>query len=222
MILSQQKPFEEILGMVNKDKRFFLISCNGCAEVCKTGGEEACLKLKDELEKNNKEVIGCTSVDFMCNKVLDWIKIISRHSEKISQADAIIALTCGVGVQAIASVTDKFVYPADNSIYVGGFQGLWPSLEKCAECGDCVLHSTGGICPITKCSKSLLNGSCGGAKNGKCEIDKELDCGWELIYNRLKKLNRLDNLKEIVKIRDYSKMFPSAEIRKNSYYDIEQ
>ena len=221
MILSKQKPVEEILEMVKNENRLFLVSCNGCAEVCETGGEAACLKLKEELEKNNKQVIGCMSIDFMCNKVLNSIRIL-RHKERMNQADAIIALTCGIGVQALANVVEKFIYPADNSIYLGGFQGLWPSAERCAECGDCVLQYTGGICPVTACSKGLLNGQCGGAKKGKCEVDKDFDCGWQRIHDRLTKLNRLDKMKEYIKVRDYSKMFPPVDVRKNIYYDIEQ
>ncbi|MBI5573917.1 MAG: methylenetetrahydrofolate reductase C-terminal domain-containing protein [Elusimicrobia bacterium] len=221
MIVSQQKPIDEILKMLEGEKTVFVVGCNGCAEVCETGGEKACVELKQKLEASGIKVVGCTTVDFMCNKLLDSLKIL-RHKEKIDFADSIIALTCGVGVQAVSSVIDKYVHPANNTIYLGGFQGTWPSQERCAECGECVLDLTGGICPITNCSKSLLNGSCGGAKNGKCEIDKELDCGWEKIYNRLKKLNKLENLQKFTKLRDYSKMFPKTELRKSMFYDVEQ
>ncbi|MEW6556742.1 MAG: methylenetetrahydrofolate reductase C-terminal domain-containing protein [Elusimicrobiota bacterium] len=221
MIVSQQKPIDEILKMLEGEKSVFVVGCNGCAEVCETGGEKACVELKQKLEASGIKVAGCTVVDFMCNKLLDSLKIL-RHKKKIDSADSILALTCGIGVQAIASVIDKYVHPANNTIYLGGFQGLWPSIEKCAECGDCVLDLTGGICPVINCSKSLLNGPCGGTKNSKCEIDKELDCGWEKIYNRLKKLNRLENFQKLVKLRDYSKMFPSAELRNTGFYDIEK
>ena len=221
MIVTQAKPFEEILKMLEGEKSVFVVGCNGCAEVCETGGEKACVDLKQKLETSGIKVVGCATIDFMCNKLLDSLKIL-RHKEKIDFADSIIALTCGVGVQAVSSVIDKYVHPANNTIYLGGFQGTWPSQERCAECGDCVLDWTGGICPITNCSKSLLNGSCGGAKNGKCEIDKELDCGWENIYNRLKKLNKLENLQKQVKLRDYSKMFPNKELRNTTFYDVEK
>ncbi|MDO8734343.1 MAG: methylenetetrahydrofolate reductase C-terminal domain-containing protein [Elusimicrobiota bacterium] len=222
MIISQQKPFEEILKMLEGEKSIFIVGCNGCAEVCETGGEKACQELKKKLEEAKIKVDGCTTVDFMCNKLLVALKI-SRYKEKIDKADSVIALTCGIGVQSVASVVDKYVHPANNTVFLGGFQGTWPSAERCAQCGECVLDLTGGICPITNCSKSLLNGSCGGAKNGKCEIDKELDCGWENIYNRLKKLNKPENLQKFsIKLRDYSKMFPKAELRKTTFYDIEK
>ncbi len=221
MIVSQQKPIEEILKMLEGEKTVFIVGCNGCAEVCKTGGEIACVEIKQKLEESGIKVSGCVNVDFMCNKLLDFLKV-SRSREKIDKSDSILALTCGIGVQAVASVVDKYVHPANNTIHLGGAQGLWPSIERCAECGDCVLDLTGGICPITKCSKSLLNGACGGTKNGKCEIDKELDCGWEKIYDRLKKLNKLENFQKLIKLRDYSKMFPKPEIRNSTFYDVEK
>jgi len=222
VIVSQKKPLDEILKMLEGEKNTFIIGCNGCAEVCETGGEKACLELKVKLEESGVKVVGCTNVDFMCNKLLVALKI-SRYKEKIARSDSIVALTCGIGVQSISAVVDKYVHPANNTVYLGGFQGTWPSIERCAECGECVLDLTGGICPITNCSKSLLNGSCGGAKNGKCEIDKELDCGWENIYNRLKKLNKLENFQKFsIKLRDYSKMFPSKEIRDTPFYDVEK
>lgn len=220
MLVSRQKPIDEILKMLEGEKNVFIVGCNGCAEVCETGGEAACVDLKQKLEASGIKITGCAIVDFMCNKLLDSLKIL-RHKEKIDGADSILALTCGIGVQAVASVVDKYVHPANNTLYVGGFQGTWPSAERCAECGDCVLDLTGGICPITCCSKSLLNGACGGTKNGKCEIDKELDCGWEKIYDRLKKLNKLENFQKLIKLRDYSKMFPGKELRSTKFYDVE-
>lgn len=221
MVVSQQKSIEEILKMLEGEKSVFIVGCNGCAEVCETGGEKACMELKKKLEESKITVEGCATVDFMCNKLLVALKV-SRYKKKIEKADSIIALTCGIGVQSIASVVDKYVHPADNTVCLGGFQGIWPSIEKCAECGDCILDITGGICPVTNCSKSLLNGPCGGTKNGKCEIDKDLDCGWEKIYDRLKKLNKLENFQKLIKLRDYSKMFPAKELRDTTFYDVEK
>ena len=221
MLVSQQKPIEEILQMVEGEKNVFLVGCNGCAEVCETGGEKACGELKAQLEQSGVAVSGFCNVDFMCNKLLVSLKA-SRFKNEIDAADSIVALTCGIGVQSLASVVEKPVHPADNTVSVGGFQGLWPSEERCGQCGDCVLDLTGGICPVTMCSKSLLNGQCGGASEGKCEVDKERDCGWEKIYNRLETLGKVDNLKKLVKVRDYAKMFPNVDLRKTMLYDIEQ
>ncbi|MFH1541006.1 MAG: methylenetetrahydrofolate reductase C-terminal domain-containing protein [Elusimicrobiota bacterium] len=221
MIVTHAKPFEEILKTVEGERSVFIVGCSGCAKVCETGGEKTCAELKKKFEEAKIKVNGCTTIDFMCNKLLVLLKL-SRYKEKIEIADSVISLSCGIGVQSLSSVVDKYVHPANNTIYLGGFQGIWPSQEKCAQCGECVLDLTGGICPITNCSKSLLNGSCGGAKNGKCEIDKEFDCGWEKIYNRLKKLNKLENFHKFsTKLRDYSKMFPPAELRKTVFYDVE-
>jgi len=221
MIFTQQKSTEEIVKMLEGNKNIFLISCSGCAEVCETGGEKVCILLKEKLQQAGFNIVSCCNVDFMCNKLLVSLKI-SRYKQKINEADCILVLSCGIGVQSAAMVIEKPVYPANNTLYLGGFQGIWPSMERCAECGDCVLDLTGGICPITNCSKSLLNGPCGGAKNGKCEIDKELDCGWEKIYRRLESIGKLDNLRKLIKIRDYAKMFPKTELRKSIFYDIEK
>lgn len=221
MIVSNQKSVEEITKMLEGEKNIFILSCNGCAEVCETGGKKACNDLEGKLAQAGFKVVGCCTVDFMCNKLLVSLKI-SRYKEKIDSADSVLALTCGIGVQSAASVLNKYVHPANNTIYLGGFQGTWPSVERCAECGDCVLDLTGGICPITNCSKSLLNGQCGGMKNGKCEIDKEYDCGWEKIYKRLESLGKLENLNKLIKVRDYTKMFPKVDLRKSVFYDIEK
>jgi len=221
MIVTEKKPIEEILAFLKEDKNIFLLACNGCPEACETGGEKALLSMKEELEKSGKNVTGYALIDFLCNKVLVGMRIL-RYKGKIEKADSVLILSCGIGVQAVSKVIEKTVRPALNSISLGGFQGLWPSEERCEECGDCVLDYTGGICPITFCTKSLLNGACGGAKDGKCEIDKEKDCGWNLIYERLKKQGKLDKLKKFLNPRDFKKMLPSANLRKTHFFDVEK
>lgn len=221
MLYSQNKPTEEVLESLGKEKNIFMLVCNGCAETCETGGEKALSEMKAELEKAGKNVICAALVDFICNKVLVATRL-AREMDKIKQADSILVLSCGIGVQAVSKIVDKVVHPAANTVSLGGLQGLWPSDERCEACGDCALDYTGGICPITFCAKSLLNGPCGGAKDGKCEVDSEKDCGWQLIYERLEKVGRLENFKEIRTPRDHSKMFPSKELRETSFYDIEK
>jgi ferredoxin len=221
MIYTEDKPIEEILGALGKEKNIFLLACNGCAEVCETGGQEALSAMKAKLEEAGKSVTGTALVDFLCNKVLVATRL-AREMEKLKQSDSVLVLTCGVGVQAVSRVVDKVVHPAANTVSLGGLQGLWPSDERCQACGDCALDYTGGICPVTYCAKSLLNGPCGGAKDGKCEVDSEKDCGWQLIYERLEKLGRLGNLKKAHKPRDHSKMLPSQDLRKTSFYDLEK
>ena len=220
MLFTENKPIAEVLASLGAEKNIFLLVCNGCAEVCETGGEKALSTIKAELEKAGKNVTSTTLVDFLCNKLLVATRL-ARETDKIKQSDSILVLSCGLGVQAAAKVVDKVVHPAANTVSLGGLQGLWPSDERCQACGDCSLDYTGGICPITFCAKSLLNGPCGGAQDGKCEVDSEKDCGWQLIYERLEKVGRLENFKKIRTPRDHSKMLPSAELRKTSFYDIE-
>ena len=220
MLFTQNKPTEEVLESLGKDKNIFLLVCNGCAEACETGGEKALSAMKAELEKAGKNIASTALVDFLCNKVLVATRL-AREMDKIKQVDSILVLSCGVGVQAVSKVVNKVVHPAANTVSLGGLQGLWPSDERCQACGDCALDYTGGICPITFCAKSLLNGPCGGAQDGKCEVDPEKDCGWQLIYERLQKVGRLENFKKIRTPRDHSKMLPSSELRKTSFYDIE-
>jgi len=220
MIFTQDKPIEEVLASVADEKKIFLLACNGCAEACETGGEKALCELKGKLEEAGKDVTGTCVVDFLCNKVLVASRL-SRHVAEIEDSDSVVVLTCGIGVQAVAKVVTKPVHPSANTISMGGLQGLWPSDERCEACGDCALDYTGGICPITTCAKSLLNGPCGGTENGKCEVDPEKDCGWLKIYDHLKEIGRLDNMKKIHKTRDHSKMSPSKDLRQTKFYDVE-
>ncbi|MHC4175520.1 MAG: methylenetetrahydrofolate reductase C-terminal domain-containing protein [Planctomycetota bacterium] len=220
MLFTQNKPTAEVLESLGKEKNIFLLGCNGCAEACETGGEKALSAIKAELEKAGKKVTHIALVDFLCNKVLVATRL-ARETDKVKQTDSILVLSCGLGVQAVSKVVDKVVHPAANTVSLGGLQGLWPSDERCLACGDCSLDYTGGICPITFCAKSLLNGPCGGAQEGKCEVNSEKDCGWQLIYERLEKVGRLENIKKIRTPRDHSKMLPLSELRKTSFYDIE-
>jgi len=209
-----------VLAYLGAESSIFLLGCNGCAEACETGGEKALSAMKTVLENAGKNVTSTTLVDFLCNKVLVATRL-AREIDKLKQSDSILVLSCGLGVQAVSKVANKVVHPAANTVSLGGLQGLWPSDERCQACGDCALDYTGGICPITFCAKSLLNGPCGGAKNGKCEVDSEKDCGWQLIYERLQNVGRLENFKKIRAPRDHTKMLPSSELRKTSFYDIE-
>jgi len=221
MLYTENKPIDEVLDSLNGDKNIFLLGCNGCAEVCETGGEKALSAMQTELKEAGKNVTGTCLVDFLCNKVLVATRL-AREMDKINQSDSILVLTCGIGVQAVAKVIDKVVRPAANTVSLGGLQGLWPSEERCEACGDCALDYTGGICPITSCAKGLLNGPCGGSQDGKCEVDPDKDCGWIKIYERLKKIGRLENLKKIRTPRDHSKMLPTKDLRETSCYDLER
>ncbi|MFH1791550.1 MAG: methylenetetrahydrofolate reductase C-terminal domain-containing protein, partial [Candidatus Omnitrophota bacterium] len=207
MILTELKPVDEILKSLGKDKQVFVLACNGCPESAGTGGLEALGRVCSEITGSGVKVSGKTVIDFLCNKVLVRMRA-SRHKEAIAGADSVVILSCGIGVQAVSAVIEKPVRPALNTVSMGGFQGLWPAEERCRQCGDCVLDSTGGVCPITFCSKSLLNGPCGGSKDGKCETDTEKDCGWHLIYKRLKDTKQADKLRLYHAPRNYKNMYP--------------
>ena len=221
MLFTKNKPIEEILESLGEEKDIFLLACNGCAEACETGGQKGLSAMKAKLEEAGKNVTATCLVDFLCNKLLVTTQL-SREMESIRKSDSILVLTCGIGVPAVSKVVNKVVHPADDTVSLGGLQGLWPSDERCEACGQCALDYTGGICPITSCAKSLLNGPCGGTQDGKCEIDPEKDCGWQLIYERLKKIGRLENLKKVHTPRDHGKMIPSKDLRETSFYDLEQ
>lgn len=222
MIISEQKPLPEIMNSLEGEQRIFILGCKGCAEACHTGGEAQVMEMKDILEKGGKTIVGHTVVDFLCDKALVKLRL-QAYKEAIAGADSLLVMTCGIGVQATANVVDKVVHPACNTINAGGSRGEWRGDERCYECGECLLDYTGGICPLTACTKSLINGPCGGTRNGKCEFEPETrDCGWHLIYERLKKLGQLDKMRTMLDPKDYSKMRPPPQLRKTILWALER
>jgi len=222
MIVSQLKPLQEILGYLQGERKVFLVGCKGCAEVCHTGDEAQVLDMKNKLEQEGKAVTGYCVVDFLCDKALVKIRLLA-HQDEIQAADSLLVMTCGIGVQAVAAVVDKLVHPAANTVNMGGSRGEWRGSERCRECGDCVLDLTAGVCPLTACTKGLLNGPCGGAKDGRCEVEPEVrECGWHLIYERLRKLGRLDKMTGLPVLKDYRRMMPPKEIRSTIIWALEQ
>jgi len=220
MLVTENKPKEEVLENIKSEKKIFILACGGCAEVCSTGGMKAAGELSKVLKDEGKKVTGCVEIDFICNKVLVATRL-KRYAKDISEADSILVMSCGVGVQAVSKVVDKVTHPTCNTISMGGVQGVWTSAERCAECGNCLLDSTGGICPITGCSKSLVNGPCGGSSNGDCEIEKGKKCGWVRIYDRLKLVGKLENLSKVNSPRDFEKMWPKKESRNTLYWSVD-
>jgi ferredoxin len=203
MLISEQKPFEEILSSLDGEKAVFLIGCKGCAEGCETGGEKEVLEMKQRLEEQGKAVTGFSLIDMVCDEPLTRLKL-KAHEETIAASDSLLVLCCGVGIQTVAQAVDKVVHPGCNTVSLGGAHAEWREAERCLECGDCILDFTGGICPIARCSKHLLNGPCGGSQGGKCELSPELPCAWQLIIERLTKLGRLDRLEDIVAPKNWS------------------
>lgn len=198
MLITELKTKDDILA--NAGEKTFIISCEGCKEVYFPEPEAS--RLHGELLQSGRasEVI---VTDYICNP--DHLRLqLKDSSEKISAADTVLVFSCGVGVQTAAEVFNgKKVFAACDTYPLPGFQGATPLEYDCAQCGECHLSDTGGICPITACSKSLVNGQCGGSKNGKCEVDKDMDCGWERIYRRLEQRKRLGELPHAVKIRNF-------------------
>jgi hypothetical protein len=221
MILSEQKPFDEIVGYLEKDKNVFIVGCKGCAQSSGTGGPVQVAEMKKKLEEAGKKVTGTKAVDFLCNKALIRSELKGRLNQ-LKEADAVLVLTCGIGVQCVAAAVNKPVYPGCNTVNLGGSRGEWKGTERCFECGQCLLYHTGGICPLTACTKSLVSGPCGGANNGKCEFSKDRDCGWELIYNRLKERGLLDRLNDMIDPLDHKKIMPRPEMMSTSRYGLEQ
>ena len=199
MLITELKAKEALSALVCG--KVFIINCHGCKEI--RFPEKEAEELQAELTAAGK-VTGSITTDYICNN--DNLKIrLEKHAAAIEAADVIAVFSCGVGVQTVA---DKFpgkrVAACCDTYALPGFQGVTPLEHDCKQCGQCYLNITGGICPITACSKSLLNGQCGGAKNGKCEVDPNMECGWERIYQKLKKLGRLDAMKCPIQLRNYA------------------
>lgn len=221
MILSEQKPWEQILEYLDGEKNIFVLGCDGCAQSSGSGGPVQVAEMRSKLEEAGKKVTGATVLGFLCNKALVKSGLRPRI-EQLKASDSILIMTCGIGVQAVAASVNMVCHPACNTINLGGSRGTWPGDERCQECGQCLLDYTGGICPISSCTKSLTNGQCGGASKGKCELDPNRDCGWEMIYNRLKSKNQVDRLKKLVAPLDYSKIAPSPAIMHTSKWALEE
>jgi hypothetical protein len=204
MIISKQKPFEEILNFLKGKDKIFITGCSLCATSCMTGGQQQIEEMKEKLEKQGKTVTGSVVLDPSCHK-LKVRATLKKQKAELANADAVLCMACGDGAQTVANFAKVPVYPANDTLFIGEVERIGQYHEACKACGQCELGWTAGICPITKCAKSLLNGPCGGAKNGKCEVNPENDCAWVLIYNRLKEQDMLDTLLEIKAPKDYGK-----------------
>jgi hypothetical protein len=200
--ITRQKTLAEIEKMLGKDSKVFLVGCGTCATMCRTGGKDEVLVMAARLADLGKAVTGSAVIPTVCDA--QDREAVSENTKAMEQAECILVMACAYGVQTLALYTDKAVYPALDTLFMG--QEMSPGVfsEVCAQCGECVLGWTGGICPFTGCPKGLLNGPCGGAKNGKCEVSSEKQCAWELIYDRLRKQGRLGNLRRRQALRDFS------------------
>ncbi|MBU2614673.1 MAG: methylenetetrahydrofolate reductase C-terminal domain-containing protein [Elusimicrobia bacterium] len=199
MLITQLKPKEELI--VKLEAPIFIFKCIGCKEVYFPA-----IEIDSFIKELNQNISGNVTLDYICNDdfASNYIK---KHIEEITNSKSILVFSCGVGVQTIAKLLEeKIVLTGCDTLYLNGFQGVTVQPNNCGQCGECYLNSNGGICPITACSKNLLNGSCGGAKNGKCEVSKEMDCGWERIYRKLEKVQDTQRISKSIRVRDYFKL----------------
>ena len=204
MITAERKPMEEILECIEPYQRILLVGCNECVTVCSAGGRKEVGILSSALQmafmQSGKTLdVKEITLERQCDP--EYIEELVGY---IDQADAVLSMACGCGVQEIAKrFKDKPVFPAVNTKFMGASerQGVWA--ERCQGCGECVLGLTGGICPVARCSKRLLNGPCGGSTNGKCEISPEVDCAWQLIWDRLKALGMEERYEDIMSAKDW-------------------
>ena len=200
--ITEQKPFEEISEALSGVEKVYVVGCGTCATMCHTGGKSEVLDMKEKLEAAGKKVTGWMVVPTACDELTR--DALEENAKSVEEADGILAMTCAFGVQTIILYTNKPVYPALNTLFVGKEDTPGHFIEVCMQCGNCILAKTAGICPLVRCAKSLLNGPCGGSVDGKCEISPDVPCAWQMIYDRLAALGQLDKLEEIVPIRDWS------------------
>ena len=196
MIGTSNKPEQEVLEAVEGYDKIIVVGCNGCAKVCNTGGEPQVAAMSEQLRKNGKEVVLEVTPERTCY-INHTLGALDGKEKELKETDAMLVLGCGGAMQVVRQATEEMGLTMPVKIAldsVGHMDTVIAgtlAIEQCQECGECVLNETGGICPVTKCAKSLLNGPCGGAQDGKCEVDSDRDCAWILIYERLKALGRV-------------------------------
>lgn len=203
MIISRQKDKHDLLRHLDGKHKLFLVGCGACATACKAGGEEELFQMQEWLALHQREVTGSLVIEEACH-IMRAARDLRQHRAAVEEADALLVLTCGAGVQSISSNTEKRVIGGLDSLFLGNVRRLGQYEEKCSLCGDCILNETAGICPVTTCAKGLLNGPCGGMEEGRCEADRERDCAWLLIYQRLTRQGRRGVFARVVPTKDWS------------------
>ncbi len=206
MIVGEQKPFEEIWEMVKEHKQLTVFGCNTCVAVCHQGGNKeanilaSLLRMHATQNEVDIEIVD-SGIERQCEH--EFFEVTQKLIEK---SEAVLSLACGIGVQFMASKYESTpVYPALNTTFLGDVIESGHYTEKCQACGDCVLGITGGVCPVSRCCKRVMNGPCGGSTNGKCEISKDIDCAWQLVVDRLEALGKLDDYEKVNPVKDWSK-----------------
>jgi ferredoxin len=192
--ITRQKSLDDVEQQIEGLERVYIIGCGTCATMTNTGGREQVLDMKERLQELGKVVTGWTVIPTACDEMTEVS--LQENNGAIQSADCLLVMSCALGVQKVGAYNGKPVIPALDTLFIGVEDEPGYFHEACDQCGQCVLGYTAGICPITACHKGLLNGPCGGTNNGKCEVDKEKDCAWTLIYNRLKEQGRLELMKK--------------------------
>lgn len=205
MIVAERKPITEIIGFLKPHSKVLVLGCGGCVTVCSSGGKKevgvltSALNLMARRENLDLEIVEET-IERQCDR-----EFIDPIRGLVNECDAVLSTACGAGVGYMAELhMDKPVYPALNTTFIGVALGHGKWSERCQSCGNCLLGLTGGICPVTRCAKKLFNGPCGGSSGGKCEVSKETDCAWSLVYDRLKALGNLEAYMEMLPPKDWS------------------
>jgi len=195
MIVADRKSLDEILAMVEEDKKVLIVGCKGCVTVCNVGGLKEVEILASSMKIARKKAGNDLDIE---TKVLERQcdrEYVEQIQETVNEYDAVISMACGVGPQFLAEAyKEQKFFPAVNTTFFGGAteHGVWE--ERCAGCGNCGTHNFGGLCPIARCAKSLLHGPCGGSANGNCEINKDTECIWDSIVRKKMEQGQLEDL----------------------------
>jgi ferredoxin len=211
MIITRQKPFSELLTHID-GKSVFLVGCSECATLCHTGGEQELLDMKKSLEDNKIAVTGWVVLEPACHLQNDR-RLLKQHAKALEKTDVVLVFACGNGTQTVAElIEDADVLPGNDTLFLGEIQRAHIFEKRCTLCGDCIQDLFEGLCPLSRCPKAMLNGPCGGSIGGKCEVDADLDCIWDMIYRRLKEKGRLDRLKQIQEPKHWSASLETRRI----------
>lgn len=212
MIISKQKPLDEILASLQGTEKVFLVGCAKCATVCKSGGEEEVFRMQELLSSSGIEVTGSIVIDETCHMLRTGRDLRSRK-DMVEEADTLLVMACGAGVQSVSTASAKKTVAALDTLFLGNIRRLGQFEQRCSLCGECLVTETAGICPVTICAKGLLNGPCGGMSEGRCETDPESECAWVLIHDRLEKQGEMGNLRKFVPPKDFSRALKPGKLK---------
>ncbi len=212
MIVSRQKPFSDILAALEGVNRVFLVGCAKCATVCKAGGEEEVWQMQETLGGAGKEVTGSVVIDEACH-MLRAGRDLRAKREMVEEAEALLVLACGAGVQSISAASGIRTIAGLDTLFLGNIRRFGQFEQKCSLCGDCLLTETAGICPVTVCPKGVLNGPCGGMDGGCCETDPDAECAWVQIHERLIAQGKVERLAAIIPPKDISRMLKPGKLK---------